>query len=85
VLNHYKNLYIATNIFIMVMRIIRLEVDDIHCDKCVAKIKGRISSLDGIYKVDVIEYRKIVVMADENIDREVLRDVLEDLGYRVRG
>ncbi len=65
------------------MKIIGFEVDSIHCDKCVSKILDKLSDIEGVHKVDVIEYRKVVVIAEDNVEKGSVKEVLESLGYKV--
>ncbi len=66
------------------MKIIGFEVESIHCDKCVSKIVERLSSIDGIHKVDVIQYRRVLVLAEDSVEKELIIASLNELGYKVK-
>ncbi len=65
------------------MKIIGFEVDSIHCDKCVSKILDEVSRIEGVHKVDVIRYRRVVVVVEDDVDKKRIEEVIESLGYKV--
>ncbi len=65
------------------MKIIGFEVDSIHCDKCVSKILDGVSRIEGVHKVDVIRYRRVVVVVEDDVDKKRIREVIESLGYKI--
>ncbi len=65
------------------MKIFRLDVDSIHCEKCAYKIKESVSSLSGVKKVEIFSNKRVIVFADDDVDKDEVKDLIESLGYKV--
>ena len=61
------------------------EVTGMTCEHCVNAVKGEISQLQGVDKVDVeLEGGKVTVQSDAPVDQEQIRSAVEKAGYQLR-
>lgn len=61
-----------------------IKVDGMHCDKCVSRVKKCLESIDNIRIVDVIlENKEVVIEYDNNIDLNLIKEKIDDLGFEV--
>lgn len=61
------------------------QVNGMHCMKCVSKIENKINNMDGVKKASV-ELKKsqlTVEYTEDKINKEVLKEVIDDLGYEL--
>ena len=65
-------------------KIVRVEVEGVDCEKCVAKIRKRLKSIDGVEDVSIYNYRHIVVVLNGDLDSNNIVEEVEALGYRVK-
>jgi uncharacterized membrane protein YraQ (UPF0718 family)/copper chaperone CopZ len=60
----------------------KLKVPDMTCQHCAGAIKGAVSKLDGIRKVDADPATKIVnIDMEDNVDRDVVTQAIVDAGF----
>ena len=60
------------------------EVTGMHCGHCEAHIKEMIEKLDGVQSVNASHKKKrVVVMADEKVTNEMIKDVIKEAGFEV--
>ena len=67
--------------------ILRVEVENLHCEGCAETLRGALGGRPGIElsEVDVDRSRFRVELDSETTDREELRATLEDAGFPVSG
>ena len=56
-------------------------VPGMHCDHCVAAVRGEVSSVPGVSSVDVDLATKRVVVHGEGLDDAALRAAIDEAGY----
>jgi copper chaperone len=56
-------------------------VPAIHCGHCAAAIKGEVSAVAGVHRVDVDVDAKVVTIRGEGLSHEALRAAIEEAGY----
>lgn len=61
-----------------------LTVEGMHCQKCVARITEALKQIGGVKKVNVdLEKKSVNVISKVEIDRDVLAEAIEKLGFSV--
>lgn len=57
-----------------------LEIDGMSCSNCVRHVQAALLDVDG---VDVLEVEVGKAIVDTDVDEDVLRDALEEVGYEL--
>lgn len=60
-----------------------LSISGMHCEHCVLSVTKAINSIDGAAASVSLNQKRAVVAYDREIDREVLKKVIEDQGFEV--
>ena len=54
------------------------------CEGCEKRLKNALGEIEGIEKVEANYKTGIVkILADENVERKVMEDAIEDIGFEV--
>lgn len=61
-----------------------VEIKGMHCQHCVAAVKGALEKL-GLQKVEVSLEKNNAVIEDDNIDTAAVKTAIEDMGFDVVG
>ena len=61
--------------------IVKLDVTGMHCEKCVARVNGALSSTDGVTSVDVSLEDNAAVVEGHGIDASALVAAIEAEGF----
>jgi len=60
------------------------KVDGMHCEKCASRVKNALLDMEGIQSIDInLESKEVKVDVKDNIDVNILKERIEDLGYTV--
>ena len=63
-----------------------VKVGGMMCEGCVRMVDKTLSALPGVKKVDVnLKKKEAVLKVDEPLSEEVIKNALEDAGYRFEG
>ena len=61
-------------------------VKGMTCGHCVQAVKGEVSKIDGVSKVDVeLDSGRVMVESRQPVDREAVRLAVEEAGYELAG
>ncbi|NLU51998.1 MAG: heavy-metal-associated domain-containing protein [Clostridiaceae bacterium] len=65
---------------------IAFNVEGMSCEHCVNAIKAALTKLNGVYDVivDLNSKRVAVEYDEERVSADILRETIEDAGYKVR-
>ncbi len=66
-------------------KIVKVEVEGIDCEKCVAKIKTRLLEMGDVHQVNIINYRYVILTIDPGSNIKRILEVIEEMGYRIGG
>ncbi|MCQ2361779.1 MAG: cation transporter [Acidaminococcaceae bacterium] len=61
-----------------------VEIKGMHCQHCVAAVKGALEKL-GLQKVEVNLEKNNAVIGDDKVDTTAIKTAIEDLGFDVVG
>ena len=63
-----------------------VKVGGMMCEGCVRMVDKTLSALPGVKKADVnLKKKEAVLKVDEPLSKEVIKNALEDAGYRFEG
>jgi copper ion binding protein len=63
-----------------------VKVGGMMCEGCVRMVDKTLSALPGVKKADVnLKKKEAVLKVDEPLSEEVIKNALEDAGYRFEG
>lgn len=63
-----------------------VKVGGMMCEGCVRMVDKTLSALPGVKKADVnLKKKEAVLKVDESLSEEVIKNALEDAGYRFEG
>lgn len=69
----------------MIMKEIILNVEGIACSGCENRIQNAISKMEGIEKVVASNQNKnVIIIAKDDINEEVIKEKIKDLGFCVK-
>ena len=61
-----------------------LFIDGMSCGHCSKRVEQALKSVDGVKSVDVsLEEKKVDIKLKTDIDNEILKAVVEDIGFEV--
>ena len=60
-----------------------LNIEGMGCDKCVTRIANGLNNETGVKKVEVSLSNKQAIIEGDNLNKEKLVKIVEDLGYKV--
>lgn len=61
-----------------------VEIKGMHCQHCVAAVKGALEKL-GLQKVEVNLEQNNAIIGDDKVDATAIKTAIEDLGFDVIG
>lgn len=61
-----------------------VEIKGMHCQHCVAAVKGALEKL-GLQKVEVNLEQNNAIIGDDKVDTTAIKTAIEDLGFDVIG
>lgn len=61
-----------------------VEIKGMHCQHCVAAVKGALEKL-GLQKVEVNLEQNNAIIGDDKVDTTAIKTAIEDLGFDVVG
>lgn len=62
--------------------IIEFKVEGMKCMHCVSAVENALSDISGVKSVDVsLENASVKVECDKNINEDVLKDAVEEIGF----
>lgn len=68
------------------MKEIIIKVNGMVCSGCENRVKNALSTIDGIEKIEANHKTGIVVIeAKEEIEKSVIKEIIDDLGFEVEG
>ena len=68
------------------MKTEEIHVENVECNSCVRAIKNTLTPIKGVISVDVNAGKSIVEIKYDNLERSVITNALDLLGYpEVRG
>lgn len=68
------------------MKEIILKVNGMMCGGCENRVKNTIQNINGVESVTADHTTgKVVVTANEDVSKELIKETLEDVGYEVVG
>ena len=63
-----------------------INVKGMVCGGCENRVKNALGEVEGIERVEADYKTGIVkILANENVERETMEDVIEDIGFEVNG
>ena len=63
-----------------------MEIEGMSCMHCAKKVEDSLKALKGVKNVTVnLEEKKATVVMKQEIANETLKNVVEELGYEVKG
>ena len=61
-----------------------IKIAGMQCDKCASRVKDKLENIELVDKVNVsIEKKEAYIEFQKEIDNEILKDVIDNLGYEV--
>ena len=67
------------------MKEIIINVKGIVCGGCENRVKNALGEIEGVEKVEADYKTGIVkILANENIEKKVMEDVIEDIGFEIK-
>lgn len=67
------------------MKEIIINVEGMVCGGCENRVKNALSEIDGVEKVEASYETGIVkVVVSENVERKILEEVIDDIGFEVK-
>lgn len=60
-----------------------IKIEGMHCENCVNKVKRAINKLDGASAQVDLKNNQAVVKFDKKVDEELLKNVIENLDFKV--
>jgi copper chaperone CopZ len=60
-----------------------IKIEGMHCENCVNKVKRAINKLDGASAQVDLKKNQAVVKFDKKVDEELLKNVIENLDFKV--
>ena len=68
------------------MKEIILKINGMMCGGCENRVKNSVGNIEGVERVTADHTTgKVVVTANEDVSKEVIKETLEDVGYEVIG
>lgn len=68
------------------MKEINLTVNGMMCEGCENRVKNALGNIDGVESVTANHTTgKVVVTANDEVAKELIKETLEDVGYEVIG
>lgn len=62
-----------------------LEIEGMSCSHCVKKVEDALKKVKGVKSVKIsLAEKKAEVLLKEDVDFEILKQVVEDIGYEVK-
>ena len=66
------------------MKEINLIVNGMMCGGCESRVKNAIKNIEGVENVTADHNTgKVIVISDNEVSEEIIKEVLEDIGYEV--
>lgn len=60
------------------------KVDGMHCEKCAERVKNSVLDIEGVQNIEIdLDKKEVKVDVKDNIDVNILKERIEDLGYTV--
>ena len=60
-----------------------IKIDGMKCDKCVSRIKNHLENVFGIKRIDIkLENKEAIIEYDSDIDLDLVKESIEDLGFK---
>ena len=67
------------------MKEIIINVKGMVCGGCENRVKNALGEIEGVEKVEADYKTGIVkILANENIEKKVMEDVIEDIGFEIK-
>jgi len=64
----------------------KLEIEGMSCNHCRMRVENALKAVDGVEKVIVdLDSGKAEVFSTKEIERNLLREIIEDAGYALKG
>lgn len=61
----------------------KLKVDGMTCSHCEKSVKDTLSKIDGVLEVTVNLDTKIVTVEGNNLDENIMKNAIDDIGFEV--
>ncbi len=59
-------------------------ISGMTCGHCVKRVENVLNGIDGVHSVVVsLEEKRATIEADDNIEDQLLKDAIDDVGYTV--
>ena len=66
------------------MKEIILKIDGMMCEGCENRVKNAIKNIEGVENVTADHNTgKVIVISDNEVSEEIIKEALEDIGYEV--
>lgn len=60
-------------------------IEGMMCENCTSRVKKVLSSLEGIYSVEVnLESKKAIIKLNNEVSDRLIKDTIEDIGFTVK-
>lgn len=66
------------------MKEIVLKVEGMHCEGCETRIKNSLMMIEGVKEVAANHSKGEVVIKEENVDIDEIKEQIADLGFEVK-